>query len=271
MFAKRSMSSNHHKPKQPQPARPERLLPKANAKIRVNILYDDGHVLALDKPIGLPTQPGRGHIDDTLVNAAFATHGEALCKLGADRDWGLLHRLDMDVGGVVLMGLTDIGYDNVRAQFEDRTIAKKYLAIAHNAPPADTGRCTRALTEVIRGDMKVSVNLPRGGEDAQTRWKVLSKSKTHCLLEVEPMTGRLHQIRAHLAMVGCPIVGERVYRPDLPPNTSRAPAGRAMEPLLLQAWEIEFRCVAGTMQRVRSKLGIDMLQFATQQRWQIPV
>ncbi len=212
MFAKRSMSSNHHKPKQPQPARPERLLPKANAKIRVNILYDDGHVLALDKPIGLSTQPGRGHIDDTLVNAAFATHGEALCKLGADRDWGLLHRLDMDVGGVVLMGLTDIGYDNVRAQFEDRTIAKKYLAIAHNAPPADTGRCTRALTEVIRGDMKVSVNLPRGGEDAQTRWKVLSKSKTHCLLEVE----LIHTVIPERT------VGFLFYRPPALPGTSLA-------------------------------------------------
>ena len=123
------MTSKHHKSKKQEPARPERLLPKANAKIRVTILYDDGHVLALEKPPGLPTQPGRGHMDDTLVNAAFATHGEALCKLGADRDWGLLHRLDMDVGGVVLMGLTDIGYDSVRAQFEDRTIAKKYLAV----------------------------------------------------------------------------------------------------------------------------------------------
>ena len=72
-------------------------------------------------------------------------------------------------------------------------------------------------------------------------------------------------------MVGCPIVGERVYRTDLPPNTSRAPAGRMPEPLLLQAWEIEFRCVAGTRQRIRGKLGIDMLQFAAQQRWPIPV
>jgi 23S rRNA-/tRNA-specific pseudouridylate synthase len=159
----------------------------------------------------------------------------------------------------------------VRAQFEDRTISKKYLAIVHNAPPADTGRCTRELAEVVRGEMKVSVHMPRGGEEAQTRWKVLSKSKTHCLLEVEPLTGRLHQIRAHLAMVGCPIVGERVYRAELPPNTSRAPAGRSQEPLLLQAWEIEFRCVAGTRQRVRSKLGIDMLQFAAQQRWPISV
>ena len=265
------MTNKHHKSKKQEPARPERLLPKPNAKIRVNILYDDGHVLALDKPVGLPTQPGRGHIDDTLVNAAFSTHGEALSKLGADRDWGLLHRLDLDVGGVVLMGLTDIGYDSVRAQFEDRTIAKKYLAIAHNAPPADTGRCTRELAEVVRGDMKVSVHVPRGGEEAQTRWKVLSKSKTHCLLEVEPLTGRLHQIRAHLAMVGCPIVGERVYRADLPPNTSRAPAGRSQEPLLLQAWEIEFRCVAGTRQRVRSKWVMYMRKFERQKRWLFPV
>ncbi len=70
------MTNKHHKSKKQEPARPERLLPKPNAKIRVNILYDDGHVLALDKPVGLPTQPGRGHIDDTLVNAAFSTHGE---------------------------------------------------------------------------------------------------------------------------------------------------------------------------------------------------
>ena len=265
------MTSKNHKPKKSEPAKPERVLPKANAKIRVTILYDDGHVLALEKPPGLPTQPGRGHMDDTLVNAAFATHGEALRSLGADRDWGLLHRLDMDVAGVVLMGLTDVGYDSVRAQFEDRTIQKKYLASVHHAPPADTGRCTRELAEVIRGDMKVSVHVARGGEEAQTRWKVLCKSKTHSLLEVEPLTGRLHQIRAHLAMVGCPIVGERVYRTDLPPNTSRAPAGRMPEPLLLQAWEIEFRCVAGTRQRIRGKLGIDMLQFAAQQHWPIPV
>ena len=265
------MTSKNHKPKKSEPAKPERVLPKANAKIRVAILYDDGHVLALEKPPGLPTQPGRGHMDDTLVNAAFATHGEALRSLGADRDWGLLHRLDMDVAGVVLMGLTDVGYDSVRAQFEDRTIQKKYVAIVHHAPPADTGRCTRELAEVIRGDMKVSVHVARGGLEAQTRWKVLCKSKTHSLLEVEPLTGRLHQIRAHLAMVGCPIVGERVYRTDLPPNTSRAPVGRMPEPLLLQAWEIEFRCVAGTRQRIRGKLGIDMLQFAAQQRWPIPV
>ena len=265
------MTSKNHKSKKSELANPERVLPKANAKIRVTILYDDGHVLALEKPPGLPTQPGRGHMDDTLVNAAFATHGEALCKLGADRDWGLLHRLDMDVGGVVLMGLTDIGYDSVRAQFEDRTISKKYMAIVHNAPPADAGRCTRELAEIVRGEMKVSVHVARGGEEAQTRWKVLCKSKTHCLLEVEPLTGRLHQIRAHLAMVGCPIVGERVYRTDLPPNTSRAPVGRMPEPLLLQAWEIEFRCVAGTRQRIRGKLGIDMLQFAAQQRWSISV
>ena len=170
------MTSKNHKPKKSEPAKPERVLPKANAKIRVAILYDDGHVLALEKPPGLPTQPGRGHMDDTLVNAAFATHGEALRSLGADRDWGLLHRLDMDVGGVVLMGLTDVGYDSVRAQFEDRTIQKKYRAIVHHAPPADTGRCTRELAEVIRGDMKVSVHVARGGEEAQTRWKVLCKS-----------------------------------------------------------------------------------------------
>ncbi|MCE9618923.1 MAG: RluA family pseudouridine synthase [Planctomycetes bacterium] len=265
------MAHQHDKQPKAQTARPERQLPKANPKIRVTILFDDGHVLALDKPAGLPTQPGRGHLDDTLVNAAFATHGEALSKLGADRDWGLLHRLDRDVGGVVLLGLTELGYDRVRAQFENRTVAKRYLAIVHHAPPAPTGRCTRALEEVIRGEMKVSVHPPRGGEAAETRWKQLDKSKTHAFLEVEPLTGRLHQIRAHLAMIGCPIVGDRVYRADLPPNTSRAPAGRDPEPLLLHAWEIEFQSVAGKRERVRSTPGIDLLQFARKQQWQPPV
>ncbi len=244
--------------------------PAANARIKVGVLFDDGHVLALAKPAGLATQPGRGHLEDTLVNAAFATHGEALQSLGAERDWGLLHRLDRDVAGVVLMGLTPRGYDLVRSQFEDRTITKRYLAAVQGAPPSPTGQCTRELEEVIRGDMKVSVHRPHGGESAVTRWRTIARSATHTLLEVEPLTGRLHQIRAHLAMVGCPVVGDRVYRVDLPPNTSPLPPGRTAPPLLLLAWQIEFTGVDGRRHLVRCRPGPEWAAFAAPHGWTLP-
>lgn len=204
------------------------------------MLHEADGVLCVAKPPGQVTQPGRGHLDDTLLNGAFALRGEALGALGADRDWGLLHRLDREVGGCVLLALTPEAYDALRAAFERRVIEKTYLAIVQGAPPAPEGACSRAIREEVRDDMKVATCPPRGGDAAETRWRTVARAAGRSLLEVEPVTGRLHQIRAHLATLGCPIVGDRVYRSDAPPNTSRLPRGREPDPLLLHAWRIAF-------------------------------
>lgn len=226
---------------------PERQRPRPNPARAPTVLHEADGVLCVAKPAGVVTQPGRGHLDDTLLNGAFAVRGEALGALGADRDWGLLHRLDREVSGCVLLAETPEAYDRLRDAFERRRIVKTYLAIVQGAPPAAEGTCTRAIREEIRDDMKVALCPVRGGEAAETRWRTLGRAHGRSMLEVEPVTGRLHQIRVHLATLGCPIVGDRMYRADAPPNTSRLPPGREPDPLLLHAWRIEFPSPNGTV------------------------
>lgn len=199
----------------------------------------------MGKPAGVVTQPGRGHADDTLLNGVFALRGDELGPLGAERDWGLLHRLDREVSGCVLLARSAQAYDRLRGAFERREIGKTYLALVAGAPPSREGSCSRAIREEIRGDMKVALLPVRGGETALTRWRTVGRRGSATLLEVEPVTGRLHQIRVHMAALGCPIVGDRVYRADAAPNTSPLPRGRVPDPLLLHAWRLEWPEGAG--------------------------
>jgi RluA family pseudouridine synthase len=217
-----------------------------NAAVPCVVLHRDDHVLALAKPAGVVTQPGKGHERDALLHGAFAVDGEALGSLGADRDWGLLHRLDRDVSGAVLLGRTPAAYDALRAAFADRRVTKRYLAIVGKAPPSPQGTCSRPIREEIRNHVKVATCPVRGGEPAETRWRTLASRGGMWLLDVEPVTGRLHQIRVHLAAMGCPVVGDRMYRADQPPNTSTLPPGRLGDPLHLHAWRVTFPHPSGS-------------------------
>lgn len=233
-------------PRQPQHAKDaaQRQRPAANAELAPAVLFESDEAICVAKPAGVSTQPGKGHLRDTLLNGVFALRGEVLGTLGPDCDWGLLHRLDRDVAGVVLLAKSRASYARLRTAFERREIQKRYIAVVQGAPPAPTGTCTRPISEAIRGDMKVAMCPMRGGEAAETRWRTLARVAGRTVLEVEPVTGRLHQIRVHLAALGCPIEGDRMYRADAPPNTSRPPPGRAPEPLLLHAWKLGFPSIA---------------------------
>jgi 23S rRNA pseudouridine1911/1915/1917 synthase len=203
------------------------------------VLFQDDAILVLEKPAGTVTLPGVGHDDDSLLNGAFAVDGSVLSTLGAQRDWGLLHRLDRDTSGAVLIARSAAAYDSLRAQFEARTVAKTYLAIVKGRLPGAHGTCQEPLEEVRRGDLKISVPR-RGGSAAVTHWRIVAASEGNAVVACAIETGRLHQIRAHLAWLGAPVAGDRIYRALLPPNTSATRPAPNAPPLLLHAWRLGF-------------------------------
>ena len=216
-------------------------LPTPNPAIDIRVLHEDPSFVVVEKPAGTVTEPGLGHTGDSLMNGAFARWGARLGPLGEARDHGLLHRLDRDASGALVIALDAAAYDAIRAQFEARTVRKRYLAIVEGKPPRGEGSIDLPLEEARRGDMKVSlVNRRGGGRPALTRWRTLASAGGRTLLEVEIETGRLHQIRVHLAQLGCPVLNDRVYRVDLPPNTSTPPRGRPAPALSLHAASIGF-------------------------------
>ncbi len=174
------------------------------------------------KPAGLVTQPGAGHERDSLLNGLFARHGAALQKLGSVRDYGLLHRLDRETSGLLVVALRPASYDALRKGFEARRVGKYYWAVGYGTPRTQTGVVRLPLNEVqARPEGRASPRAPtmklskvsRAGKPAVTAYRVLSSGKGASLLECRTLTGRLHQVRVHLAAIGCPILADGLYSP----------------------------------------------------------
>lgn len=187
-----------------------------NERVTYTVHFEDEHLLVVEKPARLVTQPGKGHEDDTLLNGLFARHGAKLQNLGAARDFGLLHRLDRETSGLLLIGLTRAGYDGLRAQFEAREVKKFYWAVCTRAPKARQGVIRKAIAEVSvtyragEGAKKLA-KIASGGKASVTAYRVLGSTAHGALLECRAVTGRLHQVRVHLAAIGCPIAGDGLY------------------------------------------------------------
>jgi 23S rRNA pseudouridine1911/1915/1917 synthase len=183
-----------------------------NPRVRFSTIHIDEHFLVLGKPAGVVTQPGKGHTRDALLNGVFATYGKQLQNLGKRRDFGLVHRLDRPTSGLVLVGRTAAGYDGLRAQFEARTIHKTYVTLVQGVPRPPKGVERGPIRTIRRGGLKMAAIGPgRGAKAAVTQYRTIGQSRTLALLECHPETGRLHQIRAHLAHRGWPVVGDRDY------------------------------------------------------------
>jgi len=188
-----------------------------NERVTFGIAYEDDDLLVIEKPARVPTQPGKGHQTDTLLNGLFAKYGNQLQNLGKSRDFGMLHRLDKDTSGLLIVALRTAAYDTLRTAFEQREVRKYYWAICSGAPRQLRGVIRAAIVESDGGQENTNrqklARVSRVGKPALTAYRVLDSGPMGCLIEARPVTGRLHQVRVHLEAIGCPILGDLFYGP----------------------------------------------------------
>jgi 23S rRNA pseudouridine1911/1915/1917 synthase len=173
------------------------------------VLYEDEYLLAIDKPPDMVVHPAAGARRGTVVNAVLHRLG-ALAGVGEPERPGIVHRLDRDTSGVLLVARTAPALEGLARQFRDRTITKRYVAVVHGSVRGPAGVIDRPIGRHPRERQRMSVRA-RGGRSAVTRFEVVERFPGATLLRLAPQTGRTHQLRVHLAALGHPIVGDRVY------------------------------------------------------------
>ncbi len=193
---------------QVEPAEPPPL--KATPEdLPLEILYEDESVIAINKPAGLTVHAGAGAHSGTLVNR-LVHHFQSLSKLGGDLRPGIVHRLDKGTSGVLLVARNDAAHRALAGQFANRTTEKTYIALVQGIVKQDSGRITRPITRDPVHRTRMTAKLDRGRE-ALTDFRVLKRLEKSTLLEIKIGTGRTHQIRAHMASINHPVVGDRLY------------------------------------------------------------
>ncbi|MGH9618098.1 MAG: RluA family pseudouridine synthase, partial [Bryobacteraceae bacterium] len=235
----------------PAPLAPLRAEPE---EIPLVILYEDAEVIAIDKPAGMVVHAGAGHARGTVVNALLHRFG-ALSELGGELRPGIVHRLDRDTSGVLLVARTDRAHQALAAQFRERQIEKIYLALVHGRMKQPQGRITAPIArDPIRRTRMTARSA--SGRAALTEYRLLEEIGNLSFLEVHIATGRTHQIRVHLSSIGHPVVGDRLYG---------APAQPSLGRFFLHAHRIRFRSpTAPDPVIVESPLAPELRQFLNQ-------
>ncbi len=187
------------------PQNDEATLPEA---LPLNVIYEDADMAAIDKPAGMVVHPAAGHASGTLVNALLARWPQ-VAQVGGKGRAGIVHRLDKDTSGVLLIAKSEPARLNLMAQFAARTVQKRYLALVEGLPATPTGEINAPLGRDPNQRKRMAVL--RNGRPAVSFYRVLQTYKGYTLLEVLLKTGRTHQIRVHMAFIGHPIAGDAVY------------------------------------------------------------
>jgi 23S rRNA pseudouridine1911/1915/1917 synthase len=215
---------------EPEPAGP------AGESIPLDIVYEDDAIIVINKPAGLVVHPAAGHASGTLVNALIAHCGASLSGIGGVKRPGIVHRLDKDTTGLLIVAKTDAAHRALSAQFANKTesgLERGYLALVWGAPSQPRGTIDAPLDRHPYARDKRAVRA--GGRTAVTHWKVLERyagsdgKPVASLLECRLDTGRTHQIRVHLAHIGHPVIGDGTYGAGFKTKSNRlSPSARAM-------------------------------------------
>lgn len=190
----------------------EEVEPEIEAEdIPLDIIYQDDDIAIINKPAGLVTHPAIGNMTGTLVNAMLNEWSQINDMEDEDYRHGIVHRLDKDTSGVMIIAKNMEALENLKAQFQARTVDKRYIAMLERTPNTPEGRIEAPIGRDPRQRKRMAVQ--RDGKPAITEFAVLDNSFRDgaTLVEFKLLTGRTHQIRVHAAFIGCPVVGDRVY------------------------------------------------------------
>ena len=177
--------------------------------IPVPVVYEDNDIIVVNKPKGMVVHPANGNPDGTLVNAILAMCKDSLSGIGGELRPGIVHRLDKDTSGLLIVAKNDKAHINMSNQIKDRLVTKKYIALVRGVLPDDEATIDMPIARSKKDRKKMAVD--KDGKEAITHFKVLKRYSKYTLIEVKIDTGRTHQIRVHMSHIGYPVVGDMVY------------------------------------------------------------
>jgi 23S rRNA pseudouridine1911/1915/1917 synthase len=179
-------------------------------KIPLDIVFENDDLIVVNKPAGMVVHPAAGHDTGTLVHAVLG-YDPDIEGIGGEERPGVVHRLDKETSGLILLAKNDRAHHWLQDQFRLRQVEKTYLALVDGKPPTPSGRVEAAVGRDPNHRKKMAIQRQGKGREAVSEYKTLESFPNHTLLEFHPLTGRTHQIRLHCAFLGCPVAGDEIY------------------------------------------------------------
>ena len=199
-------------------------------EIPLDIIYEDSDIIVVNKPKGMVVHPANGNPDGTLVNAILSICKNSLSGIGGELRPGIVHRLDKDTSGLIIVAKNDKAHINMSEQIKERNVKKTYIALVRGNVPEEEATINMPIGRSTKDRNKMAVT--KNGKQAITHFKVLKRYSKYTLLEIKIETGRTHQIRVHMAEIGYPVVGDAVY--------SNGKNEFGIEGQMLHAYKLEF-------------------------------